>query len=141
MFTGTGANWAIFAANAGCRNGELVGSVTYEDRIFNFRLKSTQITGYLVDPSHPNARDICGRARINGSASEVRFRARLEDNAEPGTRYDRFGIVIDNWYAPDRFYVAYGPVWGNVQVLDNPGSRNQLPGPPEGVACADLPAP
>ena len=136
----TSSAWATWSANAGCRNGRLSGSVVYEDHLSNFHLNSTEITGYLVDPSRPNARDICGRARVNGSAIEVRFRVHVEDNGEPGRGSDRFAIVIDNWHSPDRFYVASGTVWGNVQ-LHKASGRDTLPAAPEWSTCGDLPSP
>ena len=96
---------ANFSADGGCKKQEFWGSVNYVDHENNFHLKSTKITGYLFDPAMPNSRDICGKARVNDSASEVSFRIHLEDNGEPGVN-DRFGIIIDNWNAPVRFYVV-----------------------------------
>ncbi len=96
---------ANFAADGGCKHNDFWGNVNYVDHEHNFHLKSTQITGYLFDPAMPNSRDICGKARVNDSAYEVSFRIHLEDNGEPGTN-DKFGIVIDNWNAPTRFYTV-----------------------------------
>ena len=96
---------ANFAADGGCKKQDFWGSVNYVDHEHNFQLKSTQITGYLFDPANPNSRDICGKARVNDSAFEVMFRVHLEDNGEPGMN-DKFGIIIDNWNAPTRFYVV-----------------------------------
>lgn len=96
---------ANFAADGGCKHNDFWGNVNYVDHEFNFHMKSTQITGYLFDPANPNSRDICGKARVNDSAYEVMFRIHLEDNGEPGTN-DKFGIVIDNWNAPTRFYTV-----------------------------------
>ena len=94
---------ANFGVHGGCKNDEFWGNVNYVDHANNFHLKSTKITGYLFDPATPNSRDICGMARVNDSANEVMFRIRLVDNGEPG-RNDTFGITIDNWNAPVRFY-------------------------------------
>jgi len=105
---------ANFAADGGCKHDDFWGNVNYMDHEFNFHMKSTQITGYLFDPSNPNARDICGKARINDSASEVMFRIHLEDNGEPGVN-DKFGIIIDNWNAPTRFYVVSSRQLANGQ--------------------------
>jgi hypothetical protein len=96
---------ANFSADGGCKKQDFWGNVNYVDHEHNFHLKSTQITGYLFDPALPNSRDICGKARVNDSAYEVYFRIHLEDNGEPGVN-DKFGIVIDNWHAPERFYVV-----------------------------------
>jgi len=111
---------ANFSADGGCKNQEFWGSVNYVDHYSNFHLKSTKITGYLYDPANPNQRDICGMARVNDSASEVMFRIHLEDNGEPG-KNDRFGIVIDNWNAPTRFYVV-----SNRKLADGQGGGGNV---------------
>ena len=125
---------ANFAADGGCKHDDFWGEVNYVDHEHNFHLKSTQITGYLFDPALPNARDICGKARVNDSAFEVSFRIHLEDNGEPGSN-DRFGIVIDNWNAPTRFYtvssrkLANGEGGGgNVQLHKGNRSNSIDPG-------------
>jgi hypothetical protein len=109
---------ANFGAHGGCKNGQFWGHVNYVDHTNQFHLDSTRITGYLYDPAYPNARDICGFARINDQPQEVMFRVRLVDNGEPG-RTDRFGIVIDNWYTSgQRFYYV------TTRELTNPGGGN-----------------
>jgi hypothetical protein len=121
---------ANFGAHGGCKNNEFWGHVNYVDHQNQFHMDSTRITGYLFDPANPNARDICGWARINDQAEEVMFRVRLVDNGEPGTK-DTFGITIDNWNsAGDRFYKVSsrklangGPGGGNVQLhKENPST-------------------
>ena len=121
-------NRANFGAHGGCKNGEFWGHVNYVDHTNQFHMDSTRITGYLYDPSYPNARDICGFARINDQPEEVMFRVRLVDNGEPG-RTDKFGLVIDNWNtAGERFYVVttrelVNNGGGNVQLhKDNPSN-------------------
>ena len=117
---------ANFGAHGGCKNNEFWGHVNYVDHQKQFHMDSTRITGYLFDPANPNARDICGWARINDQAEEVMFRVRLIDNGEPG-RNDMFGITIDNWNsAGDRFYrvstrslAAEKNGGGNVQLHKN----------------------
>ena len=111
---------ANFSADGGCKHDEFWGSVNYVDHENNFHLKSTQITGYLFDPANPNQRDICGKARVNDSASEVMFRIHLEDQGEPG-KNDRFGIIIDNWNAPTRFYVV-----SNRKLADGQGGGGNV---------------
>jgi hypothetical protein len=110
--------------------------VTYVDHANKFHLHSTRITGYLFDPETPNARDICGWARIDDQPREVMFRMRLVDNGEPGGA-DMAGIVIDNWYAPQRFYSvptrdignpAPAKGGGNVQLHKNNKSNTANPG-------------
>lgn len=113
VFKDNGA-MANFSADGGCKKQDFWGSVNYVDHEHNFHLKSTQITGYLFDPANANSRDICGKGRVNDSASEVSFRIHLEDNGEPGTS-DKFGIVIDNWNAPTRFYVVSSRKLANGQ--------------------------
>ncbi|HUQ29138.1 MAG TPA: post-COAP-1 domain-containing protein [Usitatibacter sp.] len=141
--------WANFAAHGGCKNGDFWGEVNFVDHEFKFHLKSTQITGYLFDPARPNSRDICGRARVNDSANEVSFRVHLEDNGEPGTS-DKFGIVIDNWNAPERFYIVSsralggGLGGGNVQLHKGNRSNSASPGMlalQEWQMCGDLDSP
>ena len=95
---------ANFGAHGGCKNNEFWGHVNYVDHQNQFHMNSTRITGYLFDPATPNARDICGWARINDQPQEVMFRVRLVDNGEPG-KNDTFGITIDNWNSRgERFY-------------------------------------
>jgi hypothetical protein len=105
---------ANFGANGGCKNDQFWGDVNYVDHEHNFHLKSTVITGYLFDPATPNSRDICGKGRVNDSAYEVMFRIRLVDNGEPGSS-DTFGITIDNWHAPERFYMVSSRQLANGQ--------------------------
>ena len=141
---------ANFSADGGCKKQEFWGSVNYVDHENNFHLKSTQITGYLFDPSNPNQRDICGKARVNDSAYEVSFRIHLEDQGEPGVN-DRFGIVIDNWYAPERFYVVSNRKLangegggGNVQLHKGNNSNTASPAMmamQEWQMCGDLNSP
>ncbi len=141
---------ANFSADGGCKKDDFWGSVNFVDHEHNFHLKSTQITGYLFDPAIPNSRDICGKARVNDSAFEVSFRIHLEDNGEPGVN-DKFGIIIDNWHAPERFYVitsrklANGEGGGgNVQLHKSNPSTTASPAMlalKEWQMCGDLNSP
>ena len=149
VFKDSGA-MANFGADAGCKHNDFWGSVNYVDHEFNFHLQSTQITGYLFEPANPNARDICGKARVNDSAFEVMFRIHLEDNGEPGVN-DKFGIIVDNWNAPTRFYVVSSRQLangqgggGNVQL--HKGNNSNTAGAgffqlEEWQMCGDLNAP
>ena len=146
------ASWSSFGAHGGCKNGEFWGHVNFVDHLNGFHLNSTRITGYLYDPAMPNARDICGWARINDQPQEVMFRMRLVDNGEPGAA-DMAGIVIDNWYAPQRFYtvptrdignVPPGKGGGNVQLHKANRSNTANPGYfalREYEMCGDLSSP
>ena len=126
---------ANFGAHGGCKNGKFWGNVNFVDHENQFHMKSEEITGYLVDPATPNARDICGWARINDQEQLVMFRVRLVDNGEPG-KNDTFGITIDNWYTSgDRFYrvssrkLANGEGGGgNVQLHKDNRSTSIDPG-------------
>ena len=138
-------NMVNFGAHGGCKNGEFWGNFNVIDHENNFQMKAEQITGYLYDPAHPEGRDICGWARINSQEQLVMFRMRLNDNGEPGTN-DSFGIVLDNWYAPERFYkVSVRKLaGGNIQLHKaNPSTT-----PPAGFfdmtetqMCGDLDRP
>ena len=94
-----------YGVHGGCKHGEFWGHVNFVDHEDGLHFSSTRITGYVWDPAMPNSRDICGKATVNDSAYEVSFRIHLEDNGEPGVN-DKFGIVIDNWNAPTRFYTV-----------------------------------
>ena len=95
---------ANFGVHGGCKNGDFWGHVNYVDHGTGYHIDSTRITGYLWDPAIPNARDICGWAKLNDSNFEVQFRVRVVDNGEPG-RNDMFGIIVDNQHTSgDRFY-------------------------------------
>jgi hypothetical protein len=139
-----------FGAHGGCKNGKFWGNFNVVDHENNFHMKAEQITGYLYDPEHPEGRDICGWARINSQEQLVMFRIRLNDNGEPGTN-DEFGIVLDNWYAPERFYkvsvrqLADGEGGGgNVQLHKGNPSNTIDPGffsLKEWEMCGDLDRP
>ena len=80
------------------------------------------------------------------------FRMRLVDNGEPEAA-DLAGIVIDNWYAPQRFYVvptrdignpSPGKGGGNVQLHKANRSNTANPGffaLREYEMCGDLGSP
>ena len=140
-----------FGAHGGCKNGEFWGHVNYVDHENQFHMKSVEITGYLFDPAAPDARDICGWARINDQEQRVMFRVRLVDNGEPGSK-DTFGITIDNWYTSgDRFYhvssrkLANGEGGGgNVQLHKGNNSNTASPAMlamQEWQMCGDLSSP
>src|SRR5260370_37628856 len=100
----TGGGWVIgdsgqfvnFGAHGGCKNGQFWGHVNVLDHSTNppGHLRSTSITGYLIDLANPNptAPDICGTGivDVNGYSFPVTFRVRMEDNAQPGG-LDRLG--------------------------------------------------
>jgi hypothetical protein len=142
---------ANFAADGGCKNGDFWGKVNFVDHETGYHLNSTRITGYLWDPKVPNARDICGWARVNDSSYEEQFRVRVIDNGEPG-RDDQFGIIVDNTHSSgDRFYLVSTRSLGgnkngggNVQLHKSNPSTTAGPGffdLQEWQMCGDLNTP
>jgi hypothetical protein len=138
-----------FGAHGGCKNGAFWGHVNVVDHGgFNgatpYHIDSIEITGYLMDPAFPNARDICGRARTNAGET-VRFRVRLEDNGEGANApaKDRFGIRLSNGYlVSTRPLAADGSGGGNVQLhKPNPSTTGPSPAPSETDMCGDLATP
>ena len=147
----TGGGWVIadsgakvnFGAHGGCKNGAFWGHVNVLDHSSSppGHLKSTRITGYLMDPALPNARDICGEGEVsyNGSRFMTRFRVRMEDNGEPGG-LDRFGVHLSNGYkVTTRELGPAGPTGGggNIQLhKPNPSTTGPTTAPSEFEMCA-----
>lgn len=150
VFKDDGAR-ANFGAHGGCKNGAFWGHVNYVDHdlvlvpsvgvVTPYHVDSTEITGYLMDPAFPNARDICGFARTNAGET-VRFRVRMEDNGEPGVN-DRFGIRLSNGYlVTARSLGGTGSGGGNIQLhKPNPSTTGPNPPPDEFEMCGDLAPP
>jgi hypothetical protein len=146
----TGGGWVFsdsgakvnFGSHGGCKHGAFWGHVNVVDHSFNppGHLRSTRITGYLMDPEFPNARDICGEGVVNNSQS-VRFRVRMEDNGEPGGS-DRFGVRLSTGYHLSTREL--GPAGrtgggGNIQLhKPNPSTTGPSPAPTEFEMCAGL---
>ena len=146
VFTDSGAR-ANFGSHGGCKNGAFWGHVNYVDHgavpgATPYHVDSTQITGYLVDPAFPNARDICGFARTNLGETVI-FRVRMDDEGEPGTS-DTFGIRLSNGYdvSSRRLGDAGGSGGGNVQLhKPNPSSTAPDPPPTEVQMCDGITTP
>lgn len=152
----TGGGWVVadsgakvnFGSHGGCKNGAFWGHVNVVDHSTNppGHLKSTRITGYLMDPAFPNARDICGEGEvtINGGRFMTTFRVRMEDNGEPGGS-DRFGVRMNNGYwLTTRELGPPGPTGGggNIQLhKPNPSTTGPVPAPTEFEMCGGLPVP
>ena len=146
----TGGGWVIadsgakvnFGAHGGCKHGAFWGHVNVVDHTYNppGHLRSTRITGYLMDPEFPNARDICGEGVLNNGEA-VRFRARMEDNGEPGGN-DRFGVRLSQGYHLSTREL--GPAGrkgggGNIQLhKPNPSTTGPSPAPTEFEMCGGL---
>jgi hypothetical protein len=144
VFADSGAK-VNFGAHAGCKHGAFSGHVNVVDHTFNppGHLRSTRITGYLMDPDFPNARDICGEGVINDN-EPVTFRVRMEDNGEPGGD-DRFGVRLSQGYHLSTREL--GPPGrtgggGNIQ-LHKPNRSTTGPNPPptESEMCGGLMTP
>jgi hypothetical protein len=152
----TGGGWVLsdsgakvnFGAHGGCKNGAYWGHVNVVDHSFNppGHLRSTRITGYLIDPQFPKARDICGEGVVDAGSDSfpVRFRVRLEDNGEPGG-LDRFGLRLSNGFVlTARELGPPGPTdgGGNIQLHEPNGSTTgPSPAPTEAEMCGGLPPP
>jgi hypothetical protein len=146
----TGGGWVIadsgakvnFGAHGGCKNGAFWGHVNVVDHTYNppGHLRSTRITGYLMDPEFSNARDICGEGVIN-NGENVRFRVRMEDNGEPGGS-DRFGVRLSQGYhLSTRELGPPGPRGGggNIQLhKPNRSTTGPSPAPTEFEMCGGL---
>jgi hypothetical protein len=148
VFRDDGAR-ANFGSHGGCKNGGFWGHVNYVDHgglLFAtpYHVRSTQITGYLIDPAYPNARDICGYATTNAGET-LRFRVRMEDNGEGSnaTAPDRFGIRLSNGYVVStRPLGGGGPGGGNIQLhKPNPSTTGPVPPPDEYTMCGGLTPP
>ena len=153
----TGGGWVLgdsgakvnFGAHGGCKNGAFWGHVNALEHSTNppAHLRSTRITGYLMDPAFPNARDICGEGVFrdaSGNSSTVRFRVRMEDNGEPGGS-DRFGVRLSTGgTVSTRELGPPGPTGGggNIQLhKPNPSTTGPSPAPTEAEMCGTLPTP
>jgi hypothetical protein len=152
----TGGGWVLndagdkvnFGSHGGCKNGAFWGHVNVLDHSTNppGHLKSTRITGYLMDPAFPNARDICGEGEVtvNGERFMATFRVRMEDNGEPGGS-DRFGVRLSNGYwLSTRELGPPGPTGGggNIQLhKPNPSTTGPSPAPTEIEMCGELSPP
>ncbi len=131
-----------FGAHGGCKNGAFWGHVNVLDHGYSppAHLRSTSITGYLMDPDFPNARDICGQGVVDGGAGSftVTFRVRMEDNGEPGAGSDRFGLRLSN----GADLTTRTLVGGNIQLhKPNPSTTGPNPAPTEAEMCGTLPTP
>lgn len=152
----TGGGWVLtdslaffnFGAHGGCKNRQFWGHVNALDHGTTppGHLRSTEITGYLMDPEFPNARDICGigEVSVNGARFTARFRVRMEDNGEPGGS-DRFGLRLDNGYhLSTRELGPPGPTGGGGNIKlhkENKSTKGPSPAPSEFEMCGTLPPP
>ncbi len=138
-------NHANFGLVGGCKNGGFFGHVNFVDHdttgIFaGLHVSSDTIDGYFEPVAGSNVRDICGTADTNLFGT-VKFRARTEDNGEPGVGVDKFGLKLTGVSPP---YTGMSAVLvstrllagGNVQLhKPNPSTTGPSTPPDEITAC------
>jgi len=151
VFKDTGG-MITFSIQGGCKNGNWWGGINWLDHETGLHYKSRTITGYMMDPADPNAREICGVGVINDdNRTQVFFRARVVDNGEPG-RNDTFGIAFDNQHsAGERFTLVTSRKLangegggGNLQLHKGNPSNTAQPGffdLQEWQMCGDMNSP
>ena len=140
-------NHANFGLVGGCKNGGFFGHVNFVDHdttgtFAGLHVSSDTIDGYFEPAAGSNVRDICGTADTNNPAfPTVKFRARTEDNGEPGIGVDKFGLKITATSGP--FTGQSGVVvstrllaGGNIQLhKPNPSTTGPSTPPDEITAC------
>lgn len=138
-------NHANFGLVGGCKNGGFFGHVNFVDHdtsgtFAGLHASSDSIDGYFEPFAGSNVRDICGTADTNLFGT-VKFRARTEDNGEPGIGVDKFGLKLTGVSPP--FTGASAVVvstrllaGGNMQLhKSNPSTTGPSTPPSEITAC------
>lgn len=147
VITGDG-NHANFGLVGGCKNGGFFGHVNFVNHdttgmFAGLHLSSTQILGYFEPVAGSNVRDICGTADTN-LFGPVKFRARTEDNGEPGIGVDKFGLKFCNAVGCSTDFTEGGLPFlstrplagGNIQLhKPNPSTTGPSTPPLEMDAC------
>jgi hypothetical protein len=144
VITDNGNN-ANFGLVGGCKNGGFFGHVNFVDhdttgQFAGFHLSSDTILGYFEPFAGSNVRDICGTAETNSPLMPtVKFRARTEDNGEPGIGVDRFGLKITVTSGPfccgSGVVVTTRPLAGGNIQLHKPNPSTTGPTADEFTAC------
>lgn len=138
-------NHANFGLVGGCKNGGFFGHVNFVDHdtsgtFAGLHVSSTSIDGYFEPFAGSNVRDICGTANTNLFGT-VKFRARTEDNGEPGIGVDKFGLKLTGVSPP---FTGQSAVvvstrllaGGNIQLhKPNPSTTGPSTPPNEITAC------
>lgn len=117
----TGGGWIVtpsgakgtFGVSGGIRRGEFWGHLTYNDHGAGLKVKSTSVTGFVVDPADANCRIISYNVLINGMPGTAEVRAC--DHGEPG-RNDTFSIRLSTGYAAGGSLGGNRPGGGNIQL-------------------------
>ncbi|HYL09690.1 MAG TPA: post-COAP-1 domain-containing protein [Candidatus Acidoferrales bacterium] len=142
-------NHANFGLVGGCKNGAFFGHVNFVDHdppgtnfFAGLHVSSDTIDAYFEPFAGSNVRDICGTADTNNpSIPTVKFRARTEDNGEPGIGVDMFGLKITATSGP---FTGTSAVvvstrllaGGNIQLhKPNPSTTGPSTPPDEFNAC------
>ena len=146
-------NHANFGLVGGCKNGGFFGHVNFVDHdttgIFaGLHVSSDTIDAYFepfpgsTGEGPSNQRDICGTADTNNPLfPTVKFRARTQDNGEPGIGVDKFGLKLTATSGPytgqSGVVVATRPLaGGNIQLhKPNPSTTGPSTPPNEITAC------
>ena len=138
-------NHANFGLVGGCKNGGFFGHVNFVDHdttglFAGLHMSSDTIDAYFEPAARSNVRDICGTADTNLFGT-VKFRARTEDNGEPGVGVDKFGLKLTGVSPP---YTGVSAVvvstrllaGGNIQLhKPNPSTTGPATPPDEITAC------
>jgi hypothetical protein len=139
-------NHANFGLVGGCKHGGFYGHVNFVDHdtsgfFAGMHLSSTSIDGYFEPAPGSNVRDICGTANTNLPPPDdtgIKFRARTEDNGEPGIGVDRFGLKLTNPMTGESAVVVSTRflAGGNIQLhKPNPSTTGPSVPPDEITAC------
>lgn len=131
---------ADFGLVGGCKHGGFYGHVNFVDHdvsgaFAGLHLSSDSIDGYFEPAPGSNVRDICGTADTN-LFGKVKFRARTEDNGEPGVGVDKFGLKLTLMPSgiPILLMTTRVLAGGNIQ-LHKPNPSNTGPDvPPDEIA-------
>ncbi len=139
-------NHANFGLVGGCKNGGFFGHVNFVDHdtsgfFAGLHVSSTSIDGYFEPADGSTIRDICGTANTNlppPNDTGIKFRARTQDNGEPGIGVDRFGLKLTNPRTGESAVVVSTRflAGGNIQLhKPNPSTTGPAVPPDEITAC------
>jgi hypothetical protein len=140
-------NHANFGLVGGCKNGGFFGHVNFVDHdttgtFAGLHMSSDTIDAYFEPAAGSNVRDICGTADTNNPLfPTVKFRARTEDNGEPGIGVDKFGLKLTATSGPlagdSGVVITTRPLaGGNIQLhKPNPSTTGPSTPPDEITAC------
>jgi uncharacterized repeat protein (TIGR01451 family) len=108
-----------FGVAGGCKNGSFWGHLEYHDHGNGVSVHGLTVTGYLVDPSDPFARFICGTGRT--SSGDVLYLVRAKDGG-PGA--DEFDITLEGAVMYSTVATGSHVLGGGSIVLHKPNRSN-----------------